>query len=144
MKPNLYKELLLRHQDVMSRQAQRIKEGWECLGTIFMWQEIKGVFVLSGRQTGKTTAICNFAKTLEQMYPDKETIIITPYKVMCDYIKELTDVRIEHFYKNSQMFFGIDHSQINLLMDEFTFIENMRELLYYNWHSVTGIGTVRL
>lgn len=141
MQLNIYKELLIRYQDSQQKDLSMLKQNLSQRG---YWTEFGGNFVTSNRQTGKTTALCNFAKALKQIDTHSEVVIVAPYRVMCELINQrLNDNNfLIILAQDCDSYRGLDYSNTHLLIDEFNLLkEEDKVVLDFPWKSVSGVGT---
>ena len=109
------------------------------------WKEIGGVFVASPRQSGKTTALIEFAEVLAEAHPDQALMLVAPFNAMANLWK--TNSVLDYVFTGSKIELprGLDYSKIHLLIDEFDYIKEslLNNFLGQKWVSVTGIGTLK-
>ena len=117
------------------------------LTTQSWWKEWAGLFILCPRQSGKTTALCNFSTVLKRFHPQDELVGVAYY----DLNRELLSARgdFHHVLEPQPTGEWIQDSKCNvkhshLLVDEFMLLGDgyLSYLLSFPWKSVTMIGTM--
>ena len=116
----------------------------EMLTTKGWWTEIAGVFILSPRQTGKTSALKEFIRYLKRTNGDDRVVTISPYKSMRDNLAGDADLDLVA-QEGTSWLYAIDSNTDHLVVDEFMYLPGgvMDTLLSFEWRSVTMIGSMK-
>jgi len=104
------------------------------------WNEVGALFVISSRQTGKTTALKGLIDHLKSVYPDDQSVVVTPYKTQIDLL-DTGDIKLIGKRQSNRL---LGQKTDHLFVDEFMYIEKefRDELLELPWKSVTMIGSM--
>lgn len=148
----LYKDVLMvTGNEIMTKwlEAQKLmrdRVDWShMMTTQGFWTEIAGVFFLSPRQTGKTTAIRDFIGQLKKKQPESRVVTVSCFNVARELLQGPADIdlisgEVKPWLQN-EMNTRTDH----LVVDEFMYLDTdvKSALLDKDWQSVTMVGSMR-
>lgn len=118
------------------------------IGMSSWWREYGAFVSVLPRQSGKST---RFIKTLVNDFErtGEDYMIVVPKQGMAKSLAHMTRINAQKITAIGSMyehcFDGIATREVNLLIDEFMFIDDIRRnmLLDHDWKSVTMIGTLK-
>jgi hypothetical protein len=133
-------------EDTQRRANLAMKDGMKDLFTAHgWWAHVAGLFVLSARQTGKTTALNALITHIKKYHrSDDRVIAVAPCGSQLDLI-EGADMYVQSNNEMVNKLRGIGESMYHLVVDEFMFLDESKRdyLLSKRWKSVTMIGSMK-